>query len=36
MKMTEKEIALMFFGIEANENDDLSALTPLVEKAVSK
>lgn len=36
MKMTEKEIALMFFGIEADENDDLSALTPLVEKAVSE
>ena len=27
--MTEKEIALLFFGIEADENDDLSALSDL-------
>jgi|TARA_R110000796_G_scaffold239319_1_gene359988 hypothetical protein len=26
---TEKEIALLFFGIEADEHDDLSALADL-------
>ena len=28
--MTEKEVALMFFGFEPDENDDLSALKDLV------
>ena len=27
--MTDKEIALAFFGFEPDENDDLSALTDL-------
>ena len=30
--MDEKDLALWMFGIEADEHDDLSALTPLVEK----
>ena len=28
--MNEKDIALMFFGIEADENDDLSAITKML------
>jgi hypothetical protein len=28
--MNEKDIALMFFGIEADENDDLSAITEMM------
>ena len=28
--MNEKDIALMFFGIEADENDDLSAITEML------
>ena len=31
--MNEKDIALMFFGIEADENDDLSAITEMLEKS---
>ena len=30
--MNEKDLALIMFGIEADEHDDLSALTPLVNK----
>jgi hypothetical protein len=30
--MDEKDIALMFFGIEADENDDLSAITEWMNK----
>jgi hypothetical protein len=30
--MDEKDIALMFFGIEADENDDLSAITDWMNK----
>ena len=30
--MNEKDIALMFFGIEADENDDLSAITEMLNK----
>jgi hypothetical protein len=30
--MNEKDLALWMFGIEADADDDLSALTPLVEK----
>ena len=30
--MNEKDLALIMFGIEADEHDDLSALTPLVDK----
>jgi hypothetical protein len=30
--MNEKDIALMFFGIEADENDDLSAIKEMLEK----
>lgn len=29
--MNEKDIALMFFGIEADDNDDLSAITQMME-----
>jgi len=28
--LNEKDIALMFFGIEADENDDLSAITEMM------
>ena len=28
--MNEKDIALMFFGIEADKNDDLSAITEMM------
>ena len=28
--MNEKDIALMFFGIVADENDDLSAITEMM------
>jgi len=28
--MNEKDIALMFFGIEADEHDDLSAITEMM------
>ena len=28
--MNEKDIALMFFGIEADEDDDLSAITEMM------
>ncbi len=28
--MNEKDIALMFFGIEADENDDLSEITEMM------
>ena len=28
--MNEKDIALIFFGIEADENDDLSAITEMM------
>ena len=30
--MNEEDLALWMFGIEADEHDDLSALTPLVNK----
>jgi len=30
--MNEKDIALMFFGIEADDNDDLSAITKMLEQ----
>lgn len=30
--MTDKEIALAFFGFEPDENDDLSALADLARK----
>ena len=29
--MNEKDIALMFFGIEADEHDDLSGITEMLE-----
>lgn len=29
--MNERDIALMFFGIEADDNDDLSAITQMIE-----
>ncbi len=29
-QMNEKDIALMFFGIEADENDDLSEITEMM------
>lgn len=29
--MNERDIALMFFGIEADDNDDLSAITQMME-----